>query len=190
MYVCVCVCVCACACVCEWVETGYSTQWCFENFIQHRSMKRARDVRDQLDSLLQRVEIEPTSNVQDNVAVRKVLSSQLMACCLLLSVVNCCHDILIVLCNVQAVSGSELHSSSVSIGLSVYPHILIGAACVSEYLNMNLLHTVSVLCRNLNIPIEKVIHLNLALDKFKCDSTFCDYNVAFILIFVVWLVQQ
>jgi len=60
--------------VCQWVETGYSTQWCFENFIQHRSMKRARDVRDQLDSLLQRVEIEPTSSLHDNVAIRKVVT--------------------------------------------------------------------------------------------------------------------
>merc|ERR1711976_189484 len=46
----------------QWVETGFSTQWCFENFIQHRSMKRARDVREQLEGLLERVEIEATSN--------------------------------------------------------------------------------------------------------------------------------
>ena len=37
-------------------------------------MKRARDVRDQLDSLLQRVEIEPTSSLHDNVAIRKVVT--------------------------------------------------------------------------------------------------------------------
>lgn len=29
----------------QWKDTDYSTQWCYENFIQHRSMKRARDVR-------------------------------------------------------------------------------------------------------------------------------------------------
>ena len=42
----------------QWEETGFSTQWCFENFIQHRSMKRARDVRDQLAGLCERVEID------------------------------------------------------------------------------------------------------------------------------------
>ena len=41
----------------QWAETGYSTQWCFENFIQHRSMTRARDVRDQLEGLMERVEV-------------------------------------------------------------------------------------------------------------------------------------
>ncbi|QCE14002.1 pre-mRNA-splicing factor ATP-dependent RNA helicase DHX16 [Vigna unguiculata] len=37
----------------SWKETNYSTQWCYENYIQVRSMKRARDIRDQLaDPLL------------------------------------------------------------------------------------------------------------------------------------------
>ena len=35
-------------------------------------MKRARDVRDQLAGLMERVEIEPTSNPSDTVAIRKV----------------------------------------------------------------------------------------------------------------------
>jgi len=59
------------------VETGYSTRWCYENFIQHRSMKRARDVHEQLESLLERVEIEPSSNAHDSIAIRKVLSAVL-----------------------------------------------------------------------------------------------------------------
>ena len=58
-----------------WVETGYSTQWCFENFIQHRSMRRARDVRDQLEGLMERVEIELTSNPSDTVNIRKAITS-------------------------------------------------------------------------------------------------------------------
>ena len=29
----------------QWAETDFSSQWCYENFIQHRSMKRARDIR-------------------------------------------------------------------------------------------------------------------------------------------------
>ncbi|XP_072176721.1 pre-mRNA-splicing factor ATP-dependent RNA helicase DHX16-like [Diadema setosum] len=59
----------------QWVETGFSTQWCFENFIQHRSMRRARDVRDQLVGLLERVEIEPTTCGMDNVAIRKAVTA-------------------------------------------------------------------------------------------------------------------
>ena len=34
-------------------------------------MKRARDVRDQLEGLLERVEIEPTSNPAANQEIRK-----------------------------------------------------------------------------------------------------------------------
>ena len=56
----------------QWVETDFSTQWCFENFIQHRSMRRARDVRDQLVGLMERVEIKLTTNPLDTVAIRKV----------------------------------------------------------------------------------------------------------------------
>ncbi|XP_050406181.1 pre-mRNA-splicing factor ATP-dependent RNA helicase DHX16 isoform X1 [Patella vulgata] len=59
----------------QWEETDYSTQWCYENFIQHRSMKRARDVRDQLESLLERTEIEITSDVGNTVGIRKAITS-------------------------------------------------------------------------------------------------------------------
>ena len=59
----------------QWVESGYSKQWCAENYIQHRSMSRARDVREQLQSLLERVEIEIKSNPTDNVGIRKALTA-------------------------------------------------------------------------------------------------------------------
>ena len=49
---------------------------CFENFVQHRSMNRARDVRDQLEGLLERVEIDLTTN-DDPVVLRKVRRSDL-----------------------------------------------------------------------------------------------------------------
>jgi len=76
----------------QWVETGYSTQWCYENFIQHRSMKRARDVREQLESLLERVEIEPSSNLHDSVAVRKVLLLLLYACTVSTDLMSVCMN--------------------------------------------------------------------------------------------------
>ncbi|KAJ2551273.1 hypothetical protein EV175_003751 [Coemansia sp. RSA 1933] len=50
----------------QWVDTGYSTQWCYENFIQYRSMCRARDLRDQIVGLMERVEIIPESNPNPN----------------------------------------------------------------------------------------------------------------------------
>ena len=59
----------------QWRDTNWSTQWCFENFIQHRSMKRSRDIRDQLLGLLERVEIEPKSNLNDADAIRKCITS-------------------------------------------------------------------------------------------------------------------
>ncbi|ESR61115.1 hypothetical protein CICLE_v10018126mg, partial [Citrus x clementina] len=41
-----------------WRECNYSTEWCRENYIQVSSMKRARDIRDQLEGLFARVEID------------------------------------------------------------------------------------------------------------------------------------
>ncbi|KAF4434329.1 ATP-dependent RNA helicase DHX8 [Fusarium austroafricanum] len=38
----------------SWKQNGYSTPWCFENFIQARAMKRAKEVREQLIKIMQR----------------------------------------------------------------------------------------------------------------------------------------
>nr|XP_043614426.1 pre-mRNA-splicing factor ATP-dependent RNA helicase DEAH1-like [Erigeron canadensis] len=59
----------------SWKETNFSTQWCYENYIQVRSMKRARDIRDQLEGLLERVEIELTSNPGDLEGIKKAITS-------------------------------------------------------------------------------------------------------------------
>lgn len=59
----------------QWVDTDFSTQWCFENFIQHRSMRRARDVREQLVGLVERVEIDMVSNKDDLVAIGKAVTA-------------------------------------------------------------------------------------------------------------------
>ena len=37
-----------------WKQNGYSTPWCFENFIQARSMRRAQDVRTQIVMIMER----------------------------------------------------------------------------------------------------------------------------------------
>lgn len=59
----------------QWVSTGYSTQWCYENYVQVRSMKKARDVREQLEGLCERVEIELESAPSDMMAISKAITS-------------------------------------------------------------------------------------------------------------------
>ncbi|XP_072249637.1 pre-mRNA-splicing factor ATP-dependent RNA helicase DHX16 [Leuresthes tenuis] len=59
----------------QWVESGFSTQWCYENFIQFRSMRRARDVRDQLEGLMDRIEVEVVSCDGDSMPIRKAVTA-------------------------------------------------------------------------------------------------------------------
>uniref|UniRef100_A0A7S4L6F5 RNA helicase n=1 Tax=Paramoeba aestuarina TaxID=180227 RepID=A0A7S4L6F5_9EUKA len=59
----------------QWAETQFSENWCRENFIQPRSMQRARDIRDQLVGLFERVEIEPTSNLNDVDSICKAITA-------------------------------------------------------------------------------------------------------------------
>ncbi|KAJ1685954.1 hypothetical protein LUZ63_017344 [Rhynchospora breviuscula] len=59
----------------SWERNYFSTQWCFENYIQVRTMKRARNIRDQLEGLLKRAGIEITSNVNDLNAIRQAITS-------------------------------------------------------------------------------------------------------------------
>lgn len=47
-------------CYTDWANSDFSQTWCFENFVQVRSMKRARDIRDQLEGLCERVEVDAT----------------------------------------------------------------------------------------------------------------------------------
>lgn len=58
----------------QWAETEYSQTWCYENFIQYKSMVRAHDVRDQLVGLCERVEIPLQSN-PDSEDIRKAVTS-------------------------------------------------------------------------------------------------------------------
>ena len=61
----------------EWADTDFSTQWCYEVFIQYRSMKRARDIRDQLVGLMERLEVKTplSSNPCDSVSIRKAITA-------------------------------------------------------------------------------------------------------------------
>ena len=56
-------------CYTDWASTDYSDGWCFENFVQVRSIRRARDIRE-------RVEIDKTvSKPDDNDALLKAITS-------------------------------------------------------------------------------------------------------------------
>lgn len=50
----------------QWAETNYSQQFCYEQFLQFKSLSRARDIRDQLAGLCERVEIVVDSNPNTN----------------------------------------------------------------------------------------------------------------------------
>ncbi|CAI6097615.1 unnamed protein product [Clonostachys chloroleuca] len=45
----------------QWVDSDFSPVWSRENFLQQRSLTRARDVRDQLAKLCERVEVGPST---------------------------------------------------------------------------------------------------------------------------------
>ena len=53
-------------CYREWAACDFSQTWCFENYVQVRSMKRARDIRDQLEGLCERVEVDATVSCGDD----------------------------------------------------------------------------------------------------------------------------
>merc|ERR1712182_140799 len=57
----------------EWKEKNFTAQFCYENFVQIRTMKRIRDVRDQLIGLMERVDIECSSSSSDHDAIRKCI---------------------------------------------------------------------------------------------------------------------
>lgn len=60
----------------QWVDSDFSYVWARENFLQQRSLTRARDVRDQLAKLCDRVEVTITSvGAQDLVPVQKSLTA-------------------------------------------------------------------------------------------------------------------
>lgn len=62
-----------------WRDAGYSKHWCREFFVDERGMNRARDVRDQLDALCDRVELAKDDTLQleeaEDVRIRKAITS-------------------------------------------------------------------------------------------------------------------
>lgn len=60
----------------QWVDSDFSPIWSKENFLQQKSLTRARDVRDQLAKLCDRVEVTLSSvGQQDMVPIQKAITS-------------------------------------------------------------------------------------------------------------------
>lgn len=58
-----------------WKQNKFANPWCFENFIQARSMRRAKDVRDQLVKIMDRYKHPITSCGRATQKVRQALCS-------------------------------------------------------------------------------------------------------------------
>ncbi|MCJ1333883.1 hypothetical protein MMC10_010589 [Thelotrema lepadinum] len=59
----------------EWVDSEWSQIWAKDNFLQYRSLKRARDVREQLSHLCERVEVTLSSAGTDLEPIQKAITS-------------------------------------------------------------------------------------------------------------------
>jgi pre-mRNA-splicing factor ATP-dependent RNA helicase DHX16 len=60
----------------QWVDADFSYVWARENFLQQRSLTRARDVRDQLAKLCDRVEVTLSSvGANDLVPIQKAITA-------------------------------------------------------------------------------------------------------------------
>ncbi|EED21791.1 mRNA splicing factor RNA helicase (Cdc28), putative [Talaromyces stipitatus ATCC 10500] len=60
----------------QWVDSDFSYVWARENFLQQRSLTRARDVRDQLAKLCDRVEVTVTSAGANNIVpIQKAITA-------------------------------------------------------------------------------------------------------------------
>ncbi|KAG5762242.1 hypothetical protein H9Q69_012925 [Fusarium xylarioides] len=60
----------------QWVDSGFSPIWAKENFLQQRTLTRARDVRDQLAKLCERVEVElSTCGVSNLLPIKRAITS-------------------------------------------------------------------------------------------------------------------
>lgn len=58
-----------------WADASFSKQWCFENFVQEKSLQRCRDIRDQLVKLMERVDIDLVSNPSQTETIKKCLTA-------------------------------------------------------------------------------------------------------------------
>jgi ATP-dependent RNA helicase DHX8/PRP22 len=58
-----------------WKNSNFSSTWCFENFIQHRSLKRAQDIRKQMLGIMDRHKLDVLSCGKSTAKVQKAICS-------------------------------------------------------------------------------------------------------------------
>eukprot|EP00737_Agarophyton_chilense_P000842 gb/GEZJ01000936.1/.p1 GENE.gb/GEZJ01000936.1/~~gb/GEZJ01000936.1/.p1 ORF type:complete len:1183 (+),score=195.34 gb/GEZJ01000936.1/:178-3726(+) len=58
-----------------WKHNRFSSPWCYENFVQARSLKRAQDVRKQLVTIMDRFKLDILSAGRNYVKIRKAIVS-------------------------------------------------------------------------------------------------------------------
>ncbi|XP_021715101.1 probable pre-mRNA-splicing factor ATP-dependent RNA helicase DEAH5 [Chenopodium quinoa] len=58
-----------------WKAKNFSGPWCFENFIQSRSLRRAQDVRKQLLSIMDKYKLDVVSAGKDFTKIRKAIAA-------------------------------------------------------------------------------------------------------------------
>eukprot|EP00770_Monocercomonoides_exilis_P010045 MONOS_16831.1-p1 / transcript=MONOS_16831.1 / gene=MONOS_16831 / organism=Monocercomonoides_exilis_PA203 / gene_product=pre-mRNA-splicing factor ATP-dependent RNA helicase DHX16 / transcript_product=pre-mRNA-splicing factor ATP-dependent RNA helicase DHX16 / location=Mono_scaffold00435:37319-39752(+) / protein_length=778 / sequence_SO=supercontig / SO=protein_coding / is_pseudo=false len=63
----------------EWEESGFSSLFAAENFLQQRSLNRAREIREQLVNLCHKLGIEMWTNPDNDEEIRKALLSGFFA---------------------------------------------------------------------------------------------------------------
>jgi ATP-dependent RNA helicase DHX8/PRP22 len=63
----------------SWKANNFSSPWCFENYIQARSMRRAQDVRKQLMTIMDRYKLDVVSCGRNYTKVRKAICSGFFA---------------------------------------------------------------------------------------------------------------
>ncbi|XP_026191219.1 ATP-dependent RNA helicase DHX8 [Cyclospora cayetanensis] len=56
-----------------WQRNRFSNAWCYENFIQHRALRRAQDVRKQLISIMDRYKLDIISAGNDYKRIRRCI---------------------------------------------------------------------------------------------------------------------
>lgn len=59
----------------QWADSNYSQQFCYENFVQYKSLVRVRDIRDQLASLCDRVEVVIESLPNEIIPIQKAITA-------------------------------------------------------------------------------------------------------------------
>jgi pre-mRNA-splicing factor ATP-dependent RNA helicase DHX38/PRP16 len=57
----------------QWTNNGFSAKWCGDHFVHQKSLKKVREVRGQLEEILQQQKITPTSCGTDWDVIRKAI---------------------------------------------------------------------------------------------------------------------